>query len=127
MPLVDVTNAAAAAGVDELLASAARTASGTSTRVQVNGPVTGAVVEIDVTEVAGTSPTLSIDLQDSLDGTNFNKVATLNAANITATGRVVYRLDARAVPIANTVRLAFTLGGTAPSFTFSVRAHWVRA
>lgn len=127
MPLVGTSSTFAARGTDELLASAARTATGTSTPVDLDGPITGAVIEISTTAVSGTTPTLTIDLQDTLDGTNFNKVVTLTASNITASGRVVYRLDARANPIAGRVRLAYTIAGTTPSFTFSVSIHTVRA
>lgn len=126
MPLAPVPSGSVAYGSDTLLASAARTATGTSDFVNLDGPTSGMVIQIDVTAVAGTSPTLTIDLQDTVDGAGYNKVVTLTPSNITATGRVVYRLDCRANPITNRVRLAWTIGGTSPSFTFDVKAISVR-
>jgi hypothetical protein len=111
----------------EVVASAARTTSGSTGTINIGHPATGMVVEIDVTAVAGTSPTLTVSLEDTFDGANWNKVVDLNSAAITATGRTVKRLDVTGLPFTNTTRLSWTLGGTAPSFTFSVNAFFARA
>lgn len=111
---------------DELLPSAARTVSGQSDQFSVGGYASAAVIEIRVTAVAGTSPTLDIDLEDTFDGTNWNKVADINSAAITAAGVTVVRLNLANTPTTNRLRLNYTVGGTTPSFTFSVKAYFVR-
>lgn len=104
--------------VDTLVPSAARTASGDS------GPLTGwgvpasARVQLEVTAAAGTSPTLNVVIEDTLDGTNWNVVGTF--AQKTAAGREVINLS---TPFADTLRARWTVGGTTPSFTFSVLAY----
>lgn len=107
---------------DTLLSSEARTASGTSN--QYHAPaVGGLVVEINVTAVSGTSPTLDVDLEDSFDGVTWNKVADVNAANITAAGVTVKRLNLKDTPTTGRLRLAYTIAGTTPSFTFTAKVH----
>lgn len=111
---------------DELLPSAARTTSGRSDQFDVGGYASAAVIEIRVTAVAGTTPTLDVDLEDTFDGTNWNKVADINSAAITAAGVTVVRLNLANTPTTNRLRLNYTVGGTTPSFTFSVKAYFVR-
>lgn len=99
-------------------ASAARTTSGDSGVLGDNyGLFSTLRVEVDVTAVAGTSPTLTVTVQDSLDGTNWNAVAA--TASLTAVGRTVLNVT---TPFARRLRVAWAVGGTAPSFTFAVRA-----
>lgn len=111
---------------DEPLASAARTASGQSDQFNVGGIASGMVVEILVTAASGTSPTLDLDLEDSFDGTTWHKVVDVNAANITAVGNTIKRINLRDTPTTNRLRLNYTIGGTTPSFTFSVRTYTTR-
>jgi len=75
-------------------------------------------VQLDVTAVSGTSPTLDVVIEDTLDGVNWNTVGTF--AQKTAVGREVINIT---TPFADRVRCRFTIGGTSPSFTFSVVAH----
>lgn len=116
--------------VDSLLA---RTASGTGvTFTNHNGREV--VWFVNVTVVSGTSPTMTVRVQESYDGTAFRDVDTTNlqTASITAAG--VYKLamgpglpntaNASAnVPALRLLRLAWTIGGTSPSFTMSTYAH----
>lgn len=127
MPLSPPRDGTQASSQDVLLPSAARTASGSSDQFHVGGVVTGLVVEIDVTAASGTSPTLDLDLMDSFDGVNWNKVADVNTANITAAGRTVLRINLVGTPCTNRLRLTYTIGGTTPSFTFAVNAYFIRA
>ena len=97
-------------------ASAARTASGDS------GPQTGYEVtqalraQLDVTAASGTTPTLNVVLEDSLDnGGTWNTIGTF--AQRTAAGREVINVT---TPFTDRVRARWTVGGTTPSFTFSV-------
>lgn len=111
---------------DELLPSAARTASGQSDQFNFGGYASAAVIEIRVTAASGTSPTLDVDLEDTFDGTNWNKVTDINSAAITAAGVTVVRLNLADTPTTNRLRLNYTVGGTTPSFTFSVKAYFIR-
>lgn len=104
--------------IDLLVESAVRTTSGDS------GPTDGwsipktLRVQLDVTAVAGTSPTLDVVLEDSLDGTNWNTLATFSAQN--TPGHQVVNVT---TPFADLLRARWTIGGTTPSFTFSVLAY----
>lgn len=75
-------------------------------------------VQLDVTAASGTSPSLTVLLEDSLDGTNWNTIGTFAAK--TAAGREVINVT---TPFAETVRASWTVTGTTPSFTFSILAH----
>lgn len=98
--------------------SAARTASGDS------GDLTGFAsyktlrAQLDVTAAAGTGPTLDVVLEDSLDGTTWNALSTFTQA--AAVTRQVVNYTG---PFADRLRVRWTVGGTAPSFTFDVRLH----
>lgn len=126
MPLPIAREGFYASSQDELLASAARTTSGQSDQFNVGGIASGMVVEVNVTAVGGATPTLDVDLEDSFDGVTWNKVADINAANITATGVTVKRLNLRDTPTTNRLRVNYTIGGTTPSFTFTVRTYTTR-
>lgn len=103
---------------ETLLASGARTASGNSGPLHHYGGVSRLAVQLDVTAVAGVSPTLDVVLEDTVDGVNWNTVATF--AQRTATGRETLRVTSF---FTDTLRLRWTLGGTTPSFTFAVTAY----
>jgi hypothetical protein len=96
------------------LASAARTASGNSGGISdsLGGAYSASIV---VSAVSGTSPTLDIILQESPDGgTTWTDV--YHCERLTAAGTLI-------VPNINAVgqrRWAWNIGGTTPSFTFSI-------
>ena len=75
-------------------------------------------IYVDVTAVAGT-PTLDITLEYSLDGTNFlaDEGAADSLSQLTAISRAFKVFDMKAA----VYRLVYTIGGTTPSFTFTVR------
>lgn len=84
--------------------------------------------QLDVTAASGTSPTLDVTIEDTLDETNFNTVATF--ATLGIVGREVIEVYSVFNPaagfsalFANRLRVAWAIGGTSPSFTFSVR--WI--
>jgi hypothetical protein len=101
-----------------LVASAARTVTGTSAAIAVGSGAATLELELEVTAVSGTSPTLVLGVQWSDDGVNFGNVdAAADAfASVNATGNVVKNLPVRAPYM----QITWTLGGTTPSFTFSV-------
>jgi len=88
-------------------------------------------VQIEVTAVSGTTPTLNVFLEDCLDGNpaNANSFGA-TSANITAAGRTIItcgpRGDAYPTNFAwpfnpSRVRARWVITGTTPSFTFSVK------
>jgi hypothetical protein len=117
-------------------ASSAKTTTGNGA-TQTNFNAVGVFVWINVTAVTGTTPTLTVRLQWSPDGgTTWVDLDTTNAqtASITATGASVLRVypgmatTANASlnsPLPRTWRIAWTIGGTTPSFTFSAQAAYI--
>ena len=99
-----------------LVPSAARTASGDAPAQVADSEMR---VQLNVTAVSGTTPTLNVVIEDTLDGVNWNTVGTF--AQRTAAGREVINLTA---PSAAQKRVRWTIGGTTPSFTFDVIAVW---
>lgn len=102
---------------DTLVTSAARTTSSNSGAISGFGESSTLRVQLDVTAASGTSPTLNVLVEDTLDGTNWNTVGTF--AQRTAAGREVINITN---PFADRIRVSWTVGGTTPSFTFSVVA-----
>lgn len=102
----------------EFAGSLARTASGSAAAVTGLAVQTTLRVQLDVTAASGTSPSLSVVLEDTVDGTNWNTIGTFAAK--TAVGREVINVT---TPFAGTVRATWTVTGTTPSFTFSILAH----
>lgn len=104
--------------LEDLVESAARTANGDSGALINFSSVTQIRAQLDVTAASGTSPTLDVVVEDTLDGTNWNAVATFTQR--TGTGREVIDITTL---FADRLRIRWTVGGTSPSFTFSVRAY----
>jgi hypothetical protein len=101
-----------------LVASAARTVTGSSAAIAVGSGAATLELELEVTVATGTSPTLVLSVQWSDDGTNFgNNDASADAfASVAAVGNVTKSIPVRAPYM----QLTWTIGGTTPSFTFSV-------
>lgn len=100
-----------------LVPSAARTTSGNGSAVTGWSRSAGAaVVKLDVTAAGGTTPSLTVTLQDSPDGTTWTTRDTF--AVKTTTGN-----ETRPLPggLAPNIRASWTIAGTAPTFTFSVQ------
>ncbi len=95
--------------------SAARTTSGNSAPLTGYGPADTLIAELNVTAASGTGPTLDVVIEDTIDGTNWYPIGTF--AQRTAAGREVLRLTQ---PFTDQLRVRWTIGGTTPSFTFSV-------
>lgn len=98
-----------------VVTSAARTASGNSGALTHYGAATTLRCQLDVTAVSGTSPSLTVLVEDTLDGTNYNTIGTFAAK--TAVGREVINIT---TPFSDTLRVSWTITGTTPSLTFSV-------
>jgi len=100
--------------VPNVAPSAARTASGTS--AGFGTPADKLSVLLDVTAVSGTTPSMTVTVEWSSDGTNFATADPQDSMTaVTATGRKVKTFDVRAEHF----RLAWAITGTTPSFTFS--------
>jgi hypothetical protein len=84
-----------------------RTSNGESLRCQLN-----------VVAASGTTPTLSVIVEDTLDGINYNTIGTF--AQKTAAGREVINIT---TPFSETLRVSWIIGGTNPSFTISIDWH----
>lgn len=117
------------------VASAARTASGDGSDL-TNRNAKGAVVTLDVTAATGTTPTLDVKIvaKDALSG-KYVDIPGASFSQKTGTGTdtlVVYPGVAetanRSVSdvLPRTWRVSWTIGGTTPSFTFSVGVSYVR-
>jgi len=102
-----------------LVPSAARTASGNSGPVVLSG---GQAVdlEVNVSAVSGTSPSMTLSVTWSDDGVNFGAPDGTpdSFAAITAAGTVVKQLQVKGLYM----QIAWAITGTTPSFTFSVLA-----
>lgn len=100
--------------------SAARTASGSSGSLIVNGSERVNFL-VDVTAVTGTTPSMALTVEWSHDGTTWfpaDPVDSLGAA-FTAVGRRARTVDVKA-PFC---RVVWAITGTTPSFTFAVHVH----
>jgi phage gp36-like protein len=100
------------------LASATRTADGSGSSVDL-GVRTTAALDLVVTALDGTLPTLTVALQTSKDGTTWRALGAFTA--VSAAG-----VSSKRFPGADRyLRATWALGGTDPSFTFSVEGDAV--
>lgn len=102
-----------------VLATGTQTASTNSTADTGYAGVDNLILQLVVSAASGTTPTLDLVVQDSIDGATWNTIATFTQA--TSTTNQVIRV---AGPFGNAVRVASTIGAVAtPSFTFIVTAQ----
>lgn len=96
-----------------LAASAARTATanGSSFELGDRGVI---CLKLDVTAASGTSPTLDVSIETSEDGTTWRSLGAFAQKTAAGAERKSFAGCDRFV------RPVFTIGGTTPSFTFSV-------
>lgn len=79
-------------------------------------------VQLDVTAVSGTSPTLALHVEQTFDGVNWASFGFGPINNVDSAG--VYHVVVEDAPGATGIyRLRWVLGGTTPSFTFSAIVH----
>lgn len=101
-----------------LAASAARTADGAGAAFEV-GPYTTARLALVCSARSGTTPTLDVTVETSFDGITWRAHGTF--AQITATGTTRKSFGG----LDRYVRVSWVVGGTTPSFTFSVSGELV--
>lgn len=100
----------------------ARTASGNGTGVQLGAvPLSQSLyINLHVLSVSGTTPSLTVTVQDSVDNTFGTPHTTATFTAATAVGGQTLKV---AGPITNTwFRPTWTISGTSPSFLFAVSA-----
>jgi hypothetical protein len=108
-----------------LVADVASAALTTTTTTAAITPTSGSAyqVNIPVTAVTGTNPTLDVRIEESDDaGTNWFTV--YDFPRITATG--IYRSPVLPLGSGTRIRYVQTVAGTTPSFTRSVKPHPVQ-
>jgi hypothetical protein len=99
-----------------LFASATKTASGTGSAFDV-GTYDQGVFFLEVTAASGTSPTLDVDIQTyDIVGGDWHTLVSFTQA--IGTGKEMKTSGY----LGEQIRINYTIGGTDPSFTFSVGA-----
>ncbi len=91
-----------------------RNTNGSSNIVKADGGES-ARVQLNIVGVSGTSPALSVVVEDSVDGINFNTISTF--AQKTAASREVISVSQ---PFAEILRVSWTITGASANFTFGV-------
>lgn len=97
-----------------LLPSAARTTSGASDGSSAAAEFREANVLLDITAVSGTTPSLTVTVETSADGSSWFSHTAFSAK--TATGKDIQKLG----NLGTYLRVSYAISGTTPSFTFSV-------
>lgn len=101
---------------ETLVPSAARTANGTAVSGEDFGQINRMRAQLNVTAVSGTTPSMAVVIESTLDGTNWDAIGTFAAK--TAVAREVITINPW---IGRQLRARWTITGTTPSFTFEVR------
>lgn len=99
--------------------SAAQTATSQSSGRIVPGIRLGAM-HVNVSAVSGTTPTLEVKLQESADGINWADLPSFTTALLITTGLTRIANPAPSLILDGYIRAVWTIGGTTPSFTFTV-------
>lgn len=102
--------------VSTLHASAAATATGQSSGIDL-GRYIEAVAELNVTAASGTSPTLDVKFQTSDDDADWYDMDAAFAQITAAAKPAVLKMT----NFGRYVRAVWTIGGTTPSFTFTLK------
>lgn len=98
-------------------AVAARTTTGQGAGVDCQQYEGGAVINLQSAAGTGTTPTLDVKVQDSDDNSSFADVAGAAFTQVVAAASN-QKLGVNLSELRRYVRLAWTIGGTTPSFTF---------
>lgn len=112
----------------EFKASAAETASTTHAVFDTGAEGGSLAVKVAVTAASGTTPTLTVVVETTEDGTNWVALGTIGANGynvgavaVTAPSNFTTTATVRGVfPRTGLVRTRSVVGGTTPSFTYSV-------
>lgn len=100
-------------------AIAARTATVTSTGIDISGYNGGIIVQQLVGVVSGTTPTLDGKLQSSPDNSTWSDISGATFTQVTATDNF-QKIGIQVPAAARYLRYVGTIAGTTPSFTMGV-------
>ena len=106
---------------DILEASSSKTTNATSTKTVNIRAARFLEVWLRVTAKSGTAPTLILNIETSIDGTNFVTIASI--PGITAEGVSPISLSRQDFTLGTTLRVSWVLAGGTPNFTFEVKAQ----
>ena len=112
-------------------ASAAETSSTTHASTAVQPGESSVIVTVAVTAASGTTPTLTVVVEGSVDGTTWFTLGIVGASGFSVgVGTAPTNLTAAATsygafPATPFVRTRSVVGGTTPSFTYSVNVQVV--
>jgi len=109
---------AAPGATDTIVAPATRTTSADTGPITGWGAIQTIRTQLTVTAVAGTAPSLTVVVEDSLDGVTWWQLATFNT--VTAVGAQVINI---AKPFTDRLRWRWTITGTVASFAFAVTTY----
>ena len=109
---------AAPGATDTIVAPATRTTSADTGPITGWGAIQTIRTQLAVTTVAGTTPTLAMVVEDSLDGATWYQLGTFTTA--TAVGAQVSNINK---PFTDRLRWRWTITGTLASFGFSVMTY----
>jgi hypothetical protein len=105
--------------------TAARTATGQTSGIDLQQYDGDVVFVLDSAAGTGASPTMDVTIEDSADNSSFAAITgaafTRVAGTASAQKLVISKDEARRY-----VRVKYTIGGTSPSFTFSVNGIGVK-
>lgn len=107
-----------------VVVSGARTATGNSGAIPLHDKGSFLNLLLDITAVSGTTPSMTPSIEWSQDGgTTFGPAETADAFTaVTAAGTKAKQFAVKGTHY----RIVWTISGTTPSFTFSVRAYVTR-
>ncbi len=111
-------NVAAPGATDVIVPSAVRTATGDSGLISGWGNVKTLRAQLAVTAVSGTTPSISVFLEDTLDGVNWNQLAAFTPAS--SAGVQVLNVTSS---FTDKMRYRWAITGTTPSVTFAVTVY----
>lgn len=112
----ELSNKAHDADVQTIHASAARTATGQTSGVDL-GPFDESIVLLNVTAASGTGPTLDVKIQTSDDNSDWYDLGS-SFSQITAVSKPA---ALKLTNFGKYIRAVYTIGGTSPSFTFTIK------
>jgi len=104
----------------ELVASAARTTSGTGSAVDVGSVRQVGELALYITAASGSDASLELEVQTSEDGTTGWRTVSTDESATLVIGAGTTKREFVAAELARFVRLVWTISGTTPSYTFSV-------
>ena len=101
--------------------TAARTATGQTSGIDVRDYDGDLVFILDSAAGGGSSPTLDVTIEDSADNSSFSALSGAAFTQVTGTASA-QTLEVDANGCKRYVRVKYTIGGSSPTFTFSVNA-----